>query len=134
MPKHSNELERYNQARNTLSTLKNLSDFLAGIRGRRKAVVYFSEGSTTTRPIRSTNRYASDVRDEMQTGRGGDPGQRQHLQRRSPWRTSGTEDRSRSRPSRTDNSIRPTNLMEETAHPARQPARSRRNRPAGSRC
>jgi len=36
--------ERLYNARSTLSTLKSLSDWLAGIRGRRKAVVFISEG------------------------------------------------------------------------------------------
>jgi VWFA-related protein len=36
--------ERGFQARNTLDTLKQLSDFLANVRGRRKALVFFSEG------------------------------------------------------------------------------------------
>jgi VWFA-related protein len=36
--------ERMYNARSTLSTLKNLSDWLAGIRGRRKALVFISEG------------------------------------------------------------------------------------------
>ena len=59
-----NELElRYNNARNTLRTLKNLADYMAGMRGRRKAVVWFSEGinynidnpiNNRTRPTCST--------------------------------------------------------------------------------
>jgi VWFA-related protein len=36
--------ERGFQARNTLDALKNLSEFLGGVRGRRKALVFFSEG------------------------------------------------------------------------------------------
>src|SRR5258708_801018 len=35
-----NELQRYTNASNSLRTLKNLADFMAGMRGRRKAVVY----------------------------------------------------------------------------------------------
>ena len=38
------EFERGYQARNTLTTLKNLAEYLENIRGRRKAVVFFSEG------------------------------------------------------------------------------------------
>ncbi|HEY3884356.1 MAG TPA: VWA domain-containing protein, partial [Vicinamibacterales bacterium] len=40
----SNQVERYINARKALRTLTNLSEYLAGIRGRRKAIVYFSEG------------------------------------------------------------------------------------------
>jgi VWFA-related protein len=38
------DLERDQRARAVLDTLKNLGDFLAGVRGRRKAVLLFSEG------------------------------------------------------------------------------------------
>ena len=40
----TNEMERGFKARNTLTALKNVADCLGGIRGRRKAVVFFSEG------------------------------------------------------------------------------------------
>lgn len=40
----TDEFERAYQARNTLSALKNLAEFMEGVRGRRKAVVLFSEG------------------------------------------------------------------------------------------
>ena len=36
--------ERAFMARNTLDSLRNLSNYLAGISGRRKAIIYFSEG------------------------------------------------------------------------------------------
>src|SRR5687768_1894383 len=36
--------ERGYHARNTLESLKNFADVMAGVRGRRKALVYFSEG------------------------------------------------------------------------------------------
>ncbi len=38
------DMERGFQARNALSTLKSLADYLANVRGRRKALVFFSEG------------------------------------------------------------------------------------------
>jgi VWFA-related protein len=38
------EAERGFNARNTLDSLKNFSEVMAGVRGRRKALVYFSEG------------------------------------------------------------------------------------------
>src|SRR5436309_8095978 len=40
----ANDFERGYKARRTLDVLKNVSDYLNGIRGRRKAVVLFSEG------------------------------------------------------------------------------------------
>jgi VWFA-related protein len=39
-----NIMEREFQARNTLDTVRNLAEFLAGVRGRRKALLFFSEG------------------------------------------------------------------------------------------
>jgi VWFA-related protein len=38
------DFERGYNARNALDTLRNVADFLAGVRGRRKALMYFSEG------------------------------------------------------------------------------------------
>jgi VWFA-related protein len=38
------DFERGYKARGTLGTLKNLADFMAGIHGRRKAILFFSEG------------------------------------------------------------------------------------------
>src|SRR5919109_1537127 len=38
------DFERGYQARNTLTTLKNLAEYLENVRGRRKALVFFSEG------------------------------------------------------------------------------------------
>jgi VWFA-related protein len=60
-----NELQRYTNARNSLRTLKNLADYMAGMRGRRKAVVYFSEGINynVTDPI--SNAHATDVQHEI---------------------------------------------------------------------
>jgi VWFA-related protein len=61
-----NELERYTNARNTMRMLATLSDYLAGIRGRRKAVVYFSEGINYDVTNLVGNNHASDVKREMQ--------------------------------------------------------------------
>jgi VWFA-related protein len=60
-----NELQRYTNARNSLRTLKNLADYMAGMRGRRKAVVYFSEGINydVTNPVANT--HATDVQREI---------------------------------------------------------------------
>lgn len=61
----ANELERYYNARNSLGTLKSLSDFVSGMRGRRKAIVLFSEGINydVTNPIQ--NRYATEVQQSI---------------------------------------------------------------------
>lgn len=61
-----NELQRYTNARNTMRMLASLSDYLAGIRGRRKAVVYFSEGINYDVTNLVGNNHASDVKREMQ--------------------------------------------------------------------
>ena len=57
--------ERAHKARASLSTLKNIAEYLEGIRGRRKAVVFFSEGMDydITNPIR--NQFATDVLADM---------------------------------------------------------------------
>ena len=60
-----NELERYNNARNSMQTLKNLADFLAGMRGRRKAVVFFSEGINYNVTDPFNNPHATDVQREI---------------------------------------------------------------------
>jgi VWFA-related protein len=60
-----NELQRYNNARNSMVTLKNLADFLAGVRGRRKAVVFFSEGINYNVTDPFNNPHATDVQREI---------------------------------------------------------------------
>jgi VWFA-related protein len=61
------EMERAYKARSALGTLKGVAEYMAGIRGRRKAVVYFSEGLDydITNPIQ--NRFATDVLEETKT-------------------------------------------------------------------
>ena len=78
MSARANEMERYNQARNTLRTLRNLADYMGGMHGRRKALVFFSEGinydilpsarsaSSTTAGSSPFSTYGSQVQDEMQ--------------------------------------------------------------------
>jgi VWFA-related protein len=65
-PRDLSEPERGFRARNTLSTLRQVASYLEGVRGRRKAVVYFSEGIDYDIHNSFQNRYASEIRDEMQ--------------------------------------------------------------------
>jgi VWFA-related protein len=57
------DMERGYQARNTLSTLKSLADFLTNVRGRRKALVLFSEGIDYDIYDPFGNREASTIMD-----------------------------------------------------------------------
>jgi VWFA-related protein len=60
-----NEMQRYNNARNSMRTLKNLADFMSGMRGRRKAVVFFSEGLNYNVTDPFNNPHATDVQREI---------------------------------------------------------------------
>jgi VWFA-related protein len=60
-PRDRNEPVRVYNARNTFTVLKNVSDYLAGIRGRRKAVVFFSEGIDYNTYDAINNTWASDI-------------------------------------------------------------------------
>jgi VWFA-related protein len=62
-----NEFERAHYARNMLASLKSTAEYLAGIRGRRKALVLFSEGIDYDLTDQITNRFASDVMSELRT-------------------------------------------------------------------
>jgi len=55
--------ERGHQARRSLDTIKNLADFMAGVRGRRKAMVLFSEGIDYDVNDPFTNRDATMIMD-----------------------------------------------------------------------
>lgn len=61
-----NEMQRWNNARNSIRTLKNIADYMAGMRGRRKAVIYFSEGINYNVVDAINNTHATDVRHEVQ--------------------------------------------------------------------
>jgi VWFA-related protein len=61
------EAERAFKARNSLGTLKGLAEYMAGIRGRRKAVVMFSEGVDYDLSNPIENQYATDIYDEART-------------------------------------------------------------------
>ena len=110
-----NELLRYNNARNTLRTLKNIADYMAGMRGRRKAVVFFSEGINynITDPI--NNPHATDVQHEIRDLVAAATRANVNVYSVDPrgvtsraWRT-----RSRSAVFPADGSISATNLMDE---------------------
>jgi VWFA-related protein len=60
-----NEMQRYNNARNSMRVLRNLADFMSGMRGRRKAVVYFSEGLNYNVTDPFNNPHATDVQREI---------------------------------------------------------------------
>jgi VWFA-related protein len=55
------DFERGYKARQTLTTLKNLSNYLSGVRGRRKALLFFSEGIDYPIYDLFDSRSASDV-------------------------------------------------------------------------
>jgi VWFA-related protein len=63
-PRDTSEAERAHNARNSLSTLKSVAEYMAGIRGRRKAVVFISEGIDydVMNPIQ--NKFATDITQE----------------------------------------------------------------------
>ena len=61
-PRDPNEDIRVRNARDTLTVLKNVADYMAGIRGRRKAVVFFSEGIDYDIYEPIANQWASDIR------------------------------------------------------------------------
>jgi VWFA-related protein len=111
----SNELERYTKARNALQTMKALADYLDGIHGRRKAVVFFSEGIDydTTNPF--AGRYARDVQDAMQDTVAAATRANVSIYSVDPRGvTSGTEDLIEIQSFPDDNSISTSTLMEET--------------------
>jgi VWFA-related protein len=65
-PRDPNEPIRVYNARTTYTALKNVADYMAGIRGRRKAVVFFSEGIDYDIYDPIANTYASDIRQYSQ--------------------------------------------------------------------
>jgi len=65
-PRDPNEEIRVYKARNTYTVLKNVAEYMAGIRGRRKAVVFFSEGIDYDIYDPIANTYSSDIRQYSQ--------------------------------------------------------------------
>ena len=63
-PRDLSEQERAHNARSTLGTLRNVAEYMAGIRGRRKAVVFFSEGIDYDTVNTIQNRWASEILEE----------------------------------------------------------------------
>jgi VWFA-related protein len=61
-PRDGNDPIRAYKARNTFTVLKNVAEYMAGIRGRRKAVVFFSEGIDYDIYDQIRNVEASDIR------------------------------------------------------------------------
>jgi VWFA-related protein len=110
----SNELERYTKARNALGTMKALADYLEGIHGRRKALVFFSEGIDydVTNPM--AGKYARDVEDSMQQAIAAATRANVAIYSVDPRGvTSGTEDLIEIQSFPQDNSISSTALMDE---------------------
>ena len=60
-----NDMIRYNNARNTLRALTGLADYVAGMRGRRKSVVLFSEGINYDLIDAINNPHTTDVQQEL---------------------------------------------------------------------
>jgi VWFA-related protein len=60
-PRDMAEPMRVYNARNTFTVLKNVSEYLSGIRGRRKAVVFFSEGIDYDIYDAINNTWATDI-------------------------------------------------------------------------
>ena len=61
-PRDPNDAYRAYKARTTYSVLQNLANYMGGMRGRRKAVVFFSEGIDYDISDPFANSYATDVR------------------------------------------------------------------------
>ncbi|HTI39815.1 MAG TPA: VWA domain-containing protein [Vicinamibacterales bacterium] len=111
----ANEVERYAKARNTLETMKALADYLDGIHGRRKAVVFFSEGIDYDTINSFAGKYARDVQDSMQTAIAAATRANVSIYSVDPRGvTSGTEDLIEIQSFPDDNSISTSTLMEET--------------------
>jgi len=109
-----NDQQRYTNARNSLDTLRSVADYMAGMRGRRKAVVYFSEGINYDLADVIRNRYATDVQHEIQSLIASATRANVNIYPVDPRGvTSGMEDAIEIGSFPTDNSISTTQLMDE---------------------
>ena len=109
-----NEMQRYNNARNSLRTLRNIADYMVGMRGRRKAVVFFSEGINYNVVDPINNRYATDVQQEIRDMVAAATRANVNVYSVDPRGvTSGMEDGIEIGSFPTDNSISSTGLMDE---------------------
>jgi VWFA-related protein len=64
-PRDTFDMERAHKARNSLSTLRGAAEFLGNIRGRRKAVIWFSDGVDYDLENLANSGSANTIRDEM---------------------------------------------------------------------
>ncbi len=64
-PRDTDEQERAYYARETLDSVRRVSEFLAGVRGRRKALLFFSEGIDYNIVDVFNNPSGAEIRDEM---------------------------------------------------------------------
>jgi VWFA-related protein len=68
-PKDTEEFQRAYKARSSLTVLKNLADYLAGIRGRRKAIIWIGEGidfdTTDFMEVRDGDQVHAALRDAI---------------------------------------------------------------------
>jgi VWFA-related protein len=109
-----NDQMRYNNARNSLDTLRGVADYMMGMRGRRKAVVFFSEGINYDLVNAIANRYTTDVQHEMQSLIAAATRANVSVYTVDPRGvTSGMEDAIEIGSLPTDNSISTTQLMDE---------------------
>ena len=113
-PVDPSDMERGYKARSTLDTLKGVADFLNGIRGRRKAVVFFSEGLDydITNPIQ--NRDATTVIDSMNQATAGATRANVSFYSVDPRGLSGFEDAIEISSTPEDNSLGVHTLLNET--------------------
>jgi VWFA-related protein len=109
-----NEMQRFNNARNSMRTLKNLADFMSGMRGRRKAVVFFSEGVNYNVTDPFNNPRATDVQHEIQDLIAAATRANVNIYSVDPRGVvTGMEDAIEISGFPTDNSIKPSDLMDE---------------------
>jgi VWFA-related protein len=108
------EMERAYKARSSLDTLRSVADFLNGIRGRRKAVVFFSEGIDYDITNAIQNRDATTVIDAMNQATQGATRANVSYYSVDPRGLSGFEDAIELTSTPEDNSLGVHTMLEET--------------------